>query len=105
HEPRPNVHALHVKVVDEDGRSTLAGAEVSVFINGTQISLAKRLVDAGSGYNTQNEAPVHFALSEVSQVYLQARIRRPGAERVQTTSVAIDLAKWRNRIYELRLTR
>ena len=103
--PAANVHPLHVTVVDEDGRATLAGAEVSVYINGTQVFLAKRLVDAGSGYNTQNVAPVHFAAGEVTQVYVQARIRRPGRERVQTSSVAVDLEKWRNRVYELRLTR
>ena len=104
-EPRSNVHPLQVRVLDEDGRSTLAGAEISLYINGSQAFLGKRLVDAGSGYNTQNDAPVHFAVSEVSQVYLQLRVRRPGRERVQTTSVAIDLNDWRNRIYELRMTR
>ena len=101
----PNTHSLQVKAVDEDGRSTLAGAEVSLYINGSQVFLAKRLVDAGSGYNAQNEAPVHFAVREVSRVYLQARVRRPGRERVHTSSVAIDLSQWRNRVYELRLTR
>ena len=94
--------ALQVKVLDEAGRSTLAGAEISLFVNGTNGALGKRLVDAGSGYNAQNDSPLHFGVAEVTLVYLQARVRRPGGELV-ASSIAIDLDRWRNRVYELRL--
>ena len=94
--------ALHVKVLDEAGRSTLVGAEVSLFVNGTNVTLGKRLVDAGSGYNAQNDSPLHFGVTEVTRVYLEARVRRPGGELV-ASSIAIDLETWGNRVYELRL--
>jgi hypothetical protein len=95
-------HALNVRVLDENGRATLAGAEVSVLINGTEVPLGKRLVDAGSGYNSQNDIPVHFGVPQVSRVYLQVRVRRPGRDFV-TTSAAIDVNLWQDRVYELRL--
>jgi hypothetical protein len=100
--PAATTRALHVRVLDEAGRATLAGAEVSLFVNGTEVNLGKRLVDAGSGYNAQNESPLHFAVPEVTQVYLQTRVRRPGRELV-VTSLAVDLEQWRNRVYEVRL--
>ena len=100
--PPATRRALHVRVLDEAGRATLAGAEVSLFVNGTEVTLGKRLVDAGSGYNAHNEGPLHFAVVDVTQVYLQTRVRRPGRELV-VTSLAIDLEQWRNRVYEIRL--
>lgn len=72
-------------------------------MNGTQVNLGKRLVDAGSGYNAQNDMPVHFAVPEISTVYLQVRVRRPGRQRVQESSTVIDLTRWRGRVYEMRL--
>ena len=100
--PPATTCSFHVRVLNEAGRATLAGAEVSLFVNGTEVNLGKRLVDAGSGYNSQNESPLHFAVAEVTRVYLQTRVRRPGRE-VVVSSLAIDLEQWRNRVYELRL--
>ena len=48
---------LHVKVVDAQGRSTRAGAEVRVFAAGTQRLIGARLVDSGSGYDAQSDVP------------------------------------------------
>jgi hypothetical protein len=100
--PFPVNHALNVRVLDENGRATLAGAEVSLLINGTEVPLGKRLIDAGSGYNSQNDIPVHFGVPQVSRVYLQVRVRRPGRDFV-TTSAEIDVSRWQDRVYELRL--
>ena len=94
--------AFFVRAVDDKGRSTLTGAEITLFINGSQVPLNKRLVDAGSGYNSQNVLPLHFAVPMVTQVYAEVRVKSPKGEKV-ISSVAIDLAKWRNRVFEIRI--
>jgi hypothetical protein len=71
---------LHVKVVDADGRSTRAGAEVRVFAAGTSRLIASRLVDSGSGYDAQSDLPVHVGVpSGVSRVDVQVIVPRLGA--------------------------
>ncbi|MGQ0537784.1 MAG: CRTAC1 family protein, partial [Gemmatimonadaceae bacterium] len=55
--------SLAVRVVDADGRSLFAGAVVRLYVAGTRRLLGTRLVDAGSGYNSQGEQPVHFGLA------------------------------------------
>jgi hypothetical protein len=54
--------SLSVRAVDSGGRATRAGAEVRLFRAGTQQLLGTRLVDSGSGYDAQNDMPVHFGL-------------------------------------------
>ena len=98
----PTTSPFFVRVLDEAGRPTLAGAEVSLYINGSKVPLGTRLVDAGSGYNSQNELPVHFAVPVVTQVYADVRVKRPGNE-IVLSSVAIDLKQWRNRVFEVRV--
>jgi hypothetical protein len=93
---------LAVRVLDEVGRSTLAGAEVVLFLNGSNVPLGKRLVDAGSGYNAQNDAPVHLAVPVDARVYIEVRARR-GTREVVATSTVIDVARWRNDVFEFRL--
>jgi hypothetical protein len=51
--------SLAVRVLDGRGRSTLAGAEVRVYRAGTRVLIAMGLADAGSGYNAQNDLPIH----------------------------------------------
>ena len=51
---------LHVRVVDAKGHATRAGAEVRAFAAGTTRVIGSRLVDGGSGYEAQNDMPVHF---------------------------------------------
>ena len=60
--------ALFVKVVDGRGRATRAGAEVRVYATGTRTLLGTQLMDTGSGYNSQNDMPVHFGLAEAQRV-------------------------------------
>lgn len=55
--------SLHIRVVDGRGRATRAGAEVRVFAAGTRRLVAARLVDSGSGYDAQNDVPVHVGLA------------------------------------------
>jgi hypothetical protein len=55
-------------VLDARGHATRAGAEVRVFAAGTRQLLAAGLVDAGSGYDAQSEAPVHLGLARSGRV-------------------------------------
>lgn len=70
---------LQVRVVDDQGRATLAGAEVRVFAAGTTRLVGARLVDSGSGYDAQNDMPVHVGVpSGVSRVDVQVIAPRHG---------------------------
>jgi hypothetical protein len=53
---------LHVRVVDSKGHATRAGAEVRVYAAGTTRLIGTRLVDSGSGYDAQNDMPVHVGV-------------------------------------------
>lgn len=53
---------LHVRVLDARGHATRAGAEVRVFAAGTTTLVGARLVDSGSGYDAQNDMPVHVGV-------------------------------------------
>jgi hypothetical protein len=54
--------SLFVRVVDERGRSVRAGAEVQLGVKDGSRLIAARIMDSGSGYNSQNDMPVHFGL-------------------------------------------
>jgi hypothetical protein len=54
--------SIQVLVVDAEGNATRAGAEVRIYRAGTDELLGAQVVDSGSGYNSQNAAPVHFGL-------------------------------------------
>jgi hypothetical protein len=54
--------SLHVRVVNSQGRALLAGAEVRVYARGSRTPLATRVVDSGSGYDSQNDMAVHVGL-------------------------------------------
>jgi len=64
--------SIHVRVVDARGRATLAGAEVRAYDSATGRLLAMRLVDTGSGYDAQNDMPVHIGLASLAPVDLEA---------------------------------
>jgi hypothetical protein len=55
--------SLFVRVVDERGRSVRAGAEVQLGVKDGSRLIAARIMDSGSGYNSQNDMPVHFGLA------------------------------------------
>lgn len=70
---------LHVRVVDERGRATLAGAEVRVYAAGTTRLVGARIVDSGSGYDSQNDMPVHVGVpAGVTRVDVQVIAPRAG---------------------------
>ena len=79
--------SLFVRVVDERGRSVRAGAEV--YLGGKDGSrIAARIIDSGSGYNAQNDMPVHFGLPS-SDVCLGATFALAG-RRVSVPCAPID---------------
>ena len=77
--------ALHVHVVDERGR-TLPGAEVRLYRTGTRALLATRLVDTGSGYNSQNMIPVHFGVQDTASVDVEVTLPTRGERKVTKVS-------------------
>jgi hypothetical protein len=77
--------SLEVRVLDARGRATLAGSEVRVFAGGTRRLLGARLVDSGSGYDAQNDLPVHFGLPEAAPVDVEVTVSRRGTRTTVTT--------------------
>ena len=54
--------SLQILVLDAHGRYTYPGSEVRLFESGTRKLLGMKILDTGSGYNSQNAMPVHFGL-------------------------------------------
>ena len=70
---------LQVRVVDAKGSATRAGAEVRVFAAGSTRLVGARLVDSGSGYDAQNDMPVHVGVpAGVSRVDVQVIVPSGG---------------------------
>jgi hypothetical protein len=77
---------LNVLVLDDRGHFTRAGAEVRAYAAGSRTQLAMRMVDTGSGYCSQNLAPVHLGLPTTGVVDVEvAYFTKAGR---QTTVVA-----------------
>ena len=73
--------SLQVRVSDAKGHAIKAGAEVRLFAAGTRKVLGTSLIDTGSGYNSQNDAPVHFGLGDNARVDVEV-IFPQGGQRV-----------------------
>jgi hypothetical protein len=56
-------HHLKVRVVDELGAAVLPGSTVHVYAAGTDRLLGTRLIDSGSGYDSQSDLPIHVGLT------------------------------------------
>jgi hypothetical protein len=96
--------SLSVRVLDGRGRATRAGAEVHLFAARSRRWLGTRLVDTGSGYNAQNDMPVHFGLPSMAPVDVE--VVWPGSGRRVTTRVAnVRPADWRGRSLVVRVGR
>ena len=96
--------SLSVRVLDREGRATRPGAEVHLFAAGTRRRLGTRLVDTGSGYNAQNDMPVHFGLADLGAVDVE--VVWPGSgRRVVTRVAAVRPADWRGRSLLIRVGR
>jgi hypothetical protein len=94
--------SLSVRVLDARGRATRAGAEVHLFAAGTRRRLGTRLVDTGSGYNAQNDMPVHFGLAGMSPVDVE--VVWPGNGRRTVTRVGnVRPGDWRGKNLVIRV--
>jgi len=56
--------SLAIDVTDRNARRTRAGSEVRAYRAGTHELLSAGVVDSGSGYCSQSEAPVHLGVPE-----------------------------------------
>lgn len=92
--------SLRVRVLDDRGRAVNAGAEIVLSRNGKIV--AARLGDGGSGYNSQNDAPVHIGLSDMSAVTVTVTVKGSGVPRTVTENNVSPL-KYRGRSLEIRL--
>ena len=61
---RPRGRSIAVEVADGNARRTRAGSEVRAYRAGTRDLLSAALVDTGSGYCSQSDAPVHLGVRE-----------------------------------------
>jgi hypothetical protein len=73
-----SARSLQVQVLDTKSRATRAGAEVRVFAAGSRKLVAAGLVDSGSGYDTQNDLPVHIGLPNASPVDIEVTFPAAG---------------------------
>ncbi len=81
--------SIQVRVVDAAGHATKAGAEVRVYAAGTRTLLGTRVLDSGSGYDTQSVLPVHFGLGGDGPVDIEVLFPGGGSREVtQVKSVA-----------------
>jgi hypothetical protein len=81
--------SISVRVVDGRGRATRAGAEVRVYAAGTRQLLGTRIVDTGSGYDAQNDAPVHVGLPSAGRVDIEV-IWPSGGRRITVTKRNVE---------------
>ncbi len=95
-------HSLKVRVLDQEGRATRAGAEVGIFVPGTRNPLALGIMDTGSGYDAQSDLPVHFGIPGLQPVDLVIFIQ--GEDGRRTAAVGrINPEEFRGRVLEARI--
>jgi hypothetical protein len=75
--------SLSVLVLDSQGHYTKAGSEVRVYKAGTRSVLGARLVDTGSGYDSQSAIPVYFGLPETAKVDVEVTFMTSSGRKVQ----------------------
>ncbi len=98
------LYSLFVRVVDSLGHATRAGAEVRIYVSGTRRLLGTRLVDSGSGYNAQNDLPVHFGIPRGGRVDIEV-IWPSGGSRVPVVKRGVNPAALRGKVVEVRTRR
>lgn len=61
-------HSISVRVADRRGHAARAGAEVRAYVAGSRRLISMGLVDSGSGYDMQNDLPVHLGIGAAARV-------------------------------------
>jgi hypothetical protein len=80
--PADDRHWLRVRVIDARRRTALPGAEIRVFAAGTRTLVAAQIVDAGSGYDGQNDLPVHVGLGTAGAFDVEVTYPAAGERKV-----------------------
>jgi hypothetical protein len=88
--------AIHVTVADTRGRRRFAGAEVRVYDAPGKRLIATRLVDSGSSYNAQSDAPLHVGVGSAARVDVEVTWPSGSTRRV-TRVLNIDTARQKRR--------
>jgi hypothetical protein len=101
-EPSVARRSLAVRVLDSRGRATRAGAEVRVFATETRRVLGAGLVDAGSGYDSQNDMAVHVGLATLDVVDVEVTYPSRG-KRPITVRRRVDPREYHGRELVIRL--
>jgi hypothetical protein len=74
------------------------GAEIRVFAAGTRRLLGMRIVDTGSGYDSQNDIAVHFGLPETAR-RLDIEVAYPaGGKRITMNKKNLNPQEWRRKV-------
>lgn len=100
--PNDARRALSVRVVDGKGHDTRAGAVVRIYARGTRRVLATRLVDTGSGYDSQNDAPLHIGLPSLAAVDVEV-VFPNGGRRVVATRRNVQPTLWSGKVLTVRV--
>jgi hypothetical protein len=100
--PEFSWHSLQVRILDGEGRATRAGAEVRVYAAGTDELLGMRLVDTGSGYDSQSDLPVHFGLPGAQSVDVTVTVVGRGVRRTGVMT-GVDPREFVGRMLEIRI--
>jgi len=100
--PVQAVRSLQVLVLDSNGHSTCAGAEVRLYEAGTRKVVGGRIVNAGGGYTSQGQTPVHFGLGDVKRVDVEVTALTPGGRKI-TRVANVDPDQVPNRILTVRV--
>jgi FG-GAP-like repeat/ASPIC and UnbV len=95
-------HSLEIRVLDENGHATRAGAEVRVYSAGTHRLLGAALVDTGSGYDAQSDLPLHFGLPGAQLVDVEVTVVG-GGERRSGMLLDVDPRQHRGTVLTLRV--
>ena len=96
--------SIQVLVLNEDGHQVMAGSEVRVYKAGTDELLGTRLVDTGSGYNSQNAKPVHIATLLTETVDIKVTTMTSEGRR-DTFFREIDVGSLSNKPFQARVAR
>jgi hypothetical protein len=94
--------SIQVMVLNEDGHQVMAGSEVRVFRAGSDELLGTRLVDTGSGYNSQNSKPVHIATLDAESVDIEVTTMSSVGRRL-TYFRSVELSGLSNKPFQARI--
>jgi len=100
--PEAAGRSLSVRVLDANGRATRGGATVRLYAAAGGKALGAHLVDGGSGYDAQNDLPVHVGLASGEAVDVEVSV--PSARGVVRKRIRqVRPSEWRGRTLEVRV--